>query len=71
MQLQSDSCPMQPMVMIYIRIATVGNTIQPVNSPRYEYMSTPGNTDKVGTALSNMQTAQSCPSLVGIEPTMH
>ena len=35
MQLQSDSCPMEPMAMIYtyIIIATVGNTIQTVNSP--------------------------------------
>ena len=29
-------------------------------------MSTPGNTAKLGTAHSNIQTAQSCPSLVGI-----
>ena len=28
---------------LYIRIATVGNTIQTVNSPIYKYMSTPGN----------------------------
>ena len=35
MQLQSDSCPMEPITMIYtyIRIATVGSTIQTVNSP--------------------------------------
>ena len=40
--------------------------------PMYDtYMSTPGNTAKLGTAHSNIQTAQSCPSLVGIEPTMH
>ena len=45
MQLQSDSCPMEPMAKI--RIATVGNTIQTVNSPMYNtYMSTPGNTAK-------------------------
>ena len=50
----------------------VGNTIQTVNSPMYDaYMSTPGNTAKLGTAHSNIQTAQSVPSLVGSEPTMH
>ena len=32
-----------------MRIATVGNTIQTVNSP-YEYISTPGSTAKLGTA---------------------
>ena len=35
------------------------------------YMSTPGNTAKLGTAHSNIQTAQRGPSLVGSEPTMH
>ena len=36
---------------LYIRIATVGNTIQTVNSPMYDtYMSTPGNTVKLGAA---------------------
>ena len=35
------------------------------------YMSTPGNTAKLGAAHSNTQTAQSCPSLVGIETTIH
>ena len=35
------------------------------------HMSTPGNTTKPGTAHSNIQTAQSSPSLVGSEPTMH
>ena len=56
MQLQSDSCPMEPMAAamiyrLYICIATVGNTIQTVNSPMYDtYMSTPGNTAKLGTA---------------------
>ena len=34
------------------------------------YMSTPGNTAKLGTAHSNIQTAQSNPSLVGSEPSM-
>ena len=34
-------------------------------------MSTPGNTAKLGTAHSNIQTAQRGPSLVGSEPTMH
>ena len=57
---------------LYIRIATVGKTIQTVNSPMYDtHMSTPGNTAKLGTAHSNIQTAQSNPSLVGSEPTMH
>ena len=57
---------------LYIRIATVGNTIQTVKSPMYDaYMSTPGNTAKLGTAHSNIQTAQRGPSLVGSEPTMH
>ena len=31
-------------------------------------MSAPGNAAKLGTAHSNIQTAQSCPSLVGIGP---
>ena len=34
-------------------------------------MSTPGNAAKQGTTLSNIQTAQSSQSLVGIETTMH
>ena len=34
-------------------------------------MSAPGYAAKSGTAHSNIQTAQSNPSLVGIEPTMH
>ena len=56
---------------LYIRIPTVGNTIQTVNSPMYDtYMSTPGNTAKLGTAHSNIQTAQSNPSVVGSEPTI-
>ena len=51
---------------LYICIATVKNTIQTVNSPMYDtHMSTPGNTAKLGTAHSNIQTAQSNPSLVG------
>ena len=33
-------------------------------------MSTPGNTAKLGTAHSNIQTPQSCLSLVKIKPTM-
>ena len=33
-------------------------------------MSAPLNLAKVGTVHCNIQTAQSCPSLVGIEPTM-
>ena len=57
---------------LYVRIATVGNTIQTVNSPMYDtHMSTPGNTAKLGTIHSNIQTAQSNPSLFGSEPTMH
>ena len=35
------------------------------------YMSTPGNTAKLEATHSNIQTAQSSPSLVGSEPTMH
>ena len=51
---------------------TVGNTIQTVNSPMYDtYMSTPGNTAKLGATHSNIQTAQSSPSLVVSEPAMH
>ena len=34
------------------------------------YMSTPGNTAKLETARSNIQAAQSNPSLVGSEPTI-
>ena len=34
-------------------------------------MSAPGNEAKLGTPHINIQTAQSCPSLVGIEPEMH
>ena len=50
-------------------IATVVNTIQTVNSPMYDtYMSTPANTAKLGAVHSNIQTAQSSPSLVGSEP---
>ena len=57
---------------IYIRIVTVGNTIQTVNSPMYEYIHEHfGNTANLGTAHSNIQTAQSSPSPVGSEPTMH
>ena len=55
-----------------IHMATVGNTIQTVNSPMYDtYMSTPGNTAKLGAIHSNIQTAQRGTSLVGSEPTMH
>ena len=44
---------------LYIRIATVGNTIQTVNSPTYDtYMSTYFcNTAKLGAKHSNIQTA--------------
>ena len=34
------------------------------------YMSTPGNTAKLGTTHNNIQTAQRGPSLVGSEPTI-
>ena len=73
MQLQSDSCPMEHNGDdLYMRIATIGNTIQTVNSPMYDtYMNTPGNTAKLGATHSNIQTAQRGPSLVGSEPTMH
>ena len=55
-----------------IRTATVGNTIQTVNYPMYDtYMSTSGNTAKLGATHSNIQTALSGPSPVGNEPTMH
>ena len=57
---------------LYMRIATIGNTIQTVNSPMYDtHMSTPGNTAKPRATHSNIQTAQRGPSLVGSEPTMH
>ena len=57
---------------LYTCIATVGNTIQTVNSPMYDtHISTSGNTAKLGTTHSNIQTAQNNPSLVGSEPTMH
>ena len=57
---------------LYICIATVENTIQTVNFPMYDtHMSTPSNTAKLGTAHSNIQTAQSNPSLVGSEHAMH
>ena len=55
MHLQSDNCLMEPL----FRLLT----------PPYENMSTRGYTAKLGTAHSNI--AQSCPSLVGIEPIMH
>ena len=57
------------MKFLYLK---VGNTIQTVNSPMYDkYMSTHGSTTKLGAIHSNIQTAQSCPSLDGSEPTMH
>ena len=52
---------------LYICIATVGNTIQTVNSPCMIHT----HTAKLGTAHSNIQTAQRGPSLVGSEPAMH
>ena len=65
---------MEPMAMIYayVCIATVRNTIQTVNTFMYDtHMSTTGNTAKLETRHSNIQTVQSNPSLVGSEPTMH
>ena len=59
-------------IPIYLYIHIYMNTIQTVNSPMYDtYMSTPGNTAKLGATHSNIQTAQRGPSLVGSEPTMH
>ena len=53
-------------------MTTVGNTIQTNNTSCMKtYISTPGNTAKLGTAHSNIQAAQSNPSLVESEPTMH
>ena len=50
----------------------VGNTIQTINFPMYDkYTSTPGNIVKSRAIHRNIQTAQSGPSLVGMEPTMH
>ena len=45
---------------LFIHIATVGNTIQTVNTPMYDtHMSTPGNTAKqLGATHSNIQTAK-------------
>ena len=57
---------------LYIHIATVGNTIQTINSLIYDTcMSTPGNTAKLGAIHSNIHTVQIITSLVGIEHTMH
>ena len=51
---------------------TLGTLFRQLTPPCMNtYMSTPGNTAKLGTAHSNIQTAQSNPSLVGSEPTMH
>ena len=35
------------------------------------YKTGPGNTAKLGNVHRNIQTAQSCTSLVGSEPKMH
>ena len=53
---------------LYICMSRVGNNIQTVNSPMCEYIH---EYCIIGTAHSNIQTAQSIPSLVGNEPTMH
>ena len=45
--------------------------ILPISVYLYTYMSTPGNTAKLGATHSNMKTVQSNPSMVGSEPTMH
>ena len=73
MQLQSDSCPMEPMAMIYTYVKQRLETLfrQLTHPCMNTYMSTPGNTAKLGAAQSNIQTAQSNLSLVGSEPTMH
>ena len=71
MQLQSDSFPMEPMRMIYTYVWQRYGTLFRQLTPPYEYMNTPGNTAKLRTAHGNLQTAQSSPSQVGIEPTMH
>ena len=52
---------------LYIRIATVGNTILTVNPPIYEYVSTPGNAAK----LLEPHTVQCSPYLIRIKPTIH
>ena len=54
---------MEPMVFdLDIHIATVGNTIQTVNSLMKDTcMSTPGNTVKLGAMHSNIQIAQTVP----------
>ena len=46
------------------------STIQTVNSP-IQNMSASGNAAELGTVHSNIQTTESCLSLVGIESTMH
>ena len=56
---------------LYLRIATVSGTLFRHLIPPYEYMSTHGNTAKLGTVHRNIQTAQSSPSLVGIESTLN
>ena len=71
MQLQSDSCPMEPMAMIYtFAIATVRNTIQTDNSPMHDtYMSTPGNTAKPRAVRTQQQTYSTKNSVPGWERT--
>ena len=73
MQLQSNSYPMEPMAMIYTYVYQLYGTLfrQLTPSCMNTYMSTPGNTAKLGTAHSNIQTAQSSLTLVGSEPTIY
>ena len=67
MQLQSNSCPMEPMAMMF---PTVGNTIQTVNSPMYDtYMSTPGNSAKLGATRTQQLTDSTKRSILGWERT--
>ena len=55
-----------------MRIATVGNTIQTVNSPMYDtYMSTPGNTAKSRAWLgANLQCISQHTTESALKPTM-
>ena len=56
--------------MIYTYVQQRQGTLLRQLTPPYEYMSTPGNKAKPGTARCNIQPEQNCQSLAGIEPTM-
>ena len=57
---------------LYIHIATVGNTIQTVNSPMYDtYISTPGNTAKLGSSHTQQHTDSTKRSVPGWERTFN